>query len=359
LAVDGQDQSILVSGESGAGKTETVKILMSHLASVQAAALGLGESDYNDDSDTAKSLSQTFHQVSPIVQRVLDSNPLLEAFGNAKTVRNDNSSRFGKYLQLQFDAEDPDHAAYSGKAIPSCVLAGSKCEVYLLEKSRVVGHQEEERSFHIFYQLLATDEEEKAKIWSGLEGTDNESFLYVGYTDTDTIEGKTDAERFQLTKKALALIGVNEEKFIVLMRAMCIVLQLGNQMLEVDPNDEERSVITSTDELKELSELMGVDEESITKSLTERTVRARNEEFVVPLKADKATDSRDALGKEIYAKAFLWLVRTINDATCAEWNYDGDKKSKFALISLLDIFGKILTVASFLSLTASLLFSVY
>ena len=322
LAVDGQDQSILVSGESGAGKTETVKILMQHLASVQAAALGLET-----------------HEVSPIVQRVLDSNPLLEAFGNAKTVRNDNSSRFGKYLQLQFDAEDPDHAAYSGRAIPSCLLAGSKCEVYLLEKSRVVGHEEDERSYHVFYQLLAAPEEEKCAIWSGLEGTDNESFLYVGYTETDTIEGKADAERFALTREALALIGVKDEKFVMLMRAICVVLQLGNQVIETDPTDDERSVITSTDELKELSELMGVDEETITKSLTERTVRARNEAFIVPLKADQAKDSTDALAKEIYAKAFLWIVRNINDATAAEWNYDGDKKSVYGVIGLLDIFG--------------------
>lgn len=336
LAVDGQNQSILVSGESGAGKTETVKILMSHLASIQTQAnlVGLGDAGGHADHHHHQS-----DLVSPIVQRVLDSNPLLEAFGNAKTVRNDNSSRFGKYLQLQFETEDPDHAAYSGKAIPACVLAGSKCEVYLLEKSRVVGHEEDERSYHIFYQLLAADEEEKAAIWTGLEGGDNESFLYVGYTDTDTIEGKTDAERFLLTKRALALIGIKDDKFITLMRAICVVLQLGNQTLEPCPNDEERSIITSTVELKDLSTLMGVEEVTITKALTERTVRARNEEFTVPLKADQAKDSTDALAKEIYAKAFLWIVRNINDATAAEWNYDGDKNSGFGLIGLLDIFG--------------------
>ena len=117
-----------------------------------------------------------------IVQRVLDSNPLLEAFGNAKTVRNDNSSRFGKYIQLQFDGTNPELAQYtSGQSVPVAHLVGSKCEVYLLEKSRVISHAEGERTFHIFYQLLAAPEEQKNNIWNGLADTDNESFEYVGW----------------------------------------------------------------------------------------------------------------------------------------------------------------------------------
>jgi len=339
LAVEQQNQSILVSGESGAGKTETVKILMSHLASVQARGQeALSPTENDDDIVRTFSMEESFAS-SPIVQRVLDSNPLLEAFGNAKTVRNDNSSRFGKYIQLQFDVEDATMAAYSGKAIPACVLAGSKCEVYLLEKSRVVGHEEEERAYHVFYQLLAAPEDVKKELWEGLEGTDNESFAYVGWTDTDTIEGKTDAERFQLTVDALALVGVKDDKLHMLMRAICIVLQLGNLVFEPDENDEERADISSKEELEKLASLMGVEEEDIKNSLTLRTVRARNEEYKVPLNTVKAKDSCDAFAKEIYAKAFLWLVRTINDATCAEKNYDGDKTDDFGMIALLDIFG--------------------
>lgn len=337
LAVEGEDQSILVSGESGAGKTETVKILMNDLASVQQEAQGFsgGINQRNSSSKTGT----THGTSSVIVQRVLDSNPLLEAFGNAKTVRNDNSSRFGKYNQLQFHGEDPEAAAYCGKTLPSCILAGSKCEVYLLEKSRVVSHEEEERTFHIFYQLLAAPEDVKVDIWEGLADTDNESFAYVGYTETEIIEEKTDAERFQLTVDSLALVGIEGDKLKMLMRAICIVLQLGNIVFDPDPTDHDKSHITSVEDLEALAELMGIRQDDLVSALTLRTVRARNEEYKVPLNPDRARDSTDAFAKEIYAKTFLWLVRSINDATSAEKNYDGDKKDGFGIIGLLDIFG--------------------
>ena len=350
LAVEGEDQSILVSGESGAGKTETVKILMNDLATVQHEAQGITGVSSSSSSGSRKNKQQpntpttaakrTEHGTSSaIVQRVLDSNPLLEAFGNAKTVRNDNSSRFGKYIQLQFHGEDPEAAAYCGKTLPSCALAGSKCEVYLLEKSRVVSHEEEERTFHIFYQLLAAPEEVKLDIWEGLANTDNESFAYVGHTDTEVIEDKTDAERFQLTVDSLALVGVEGDKLKMLMRAICIVLQLGNIVFEPDPSDHDKSEVTSEEELDELADLMGIAKDDLVAALTLRTVRARNEEYKIPSNPERARDSTDAFAKEIYAKTFLWLVRTINDATCAEKNYEGDKSDGFGIIGLLDIFG--------------------
>mmetsp|Transcript_14165 Transcript_14165/g.20880 ORF Transcript_14165/g.20880 Transcript_14165/m.20880 type:complete len:1338 (+) Transcript_14165:175-4188(+) len=340
LAVDGINQSILVSGESGAGKTETVKILMSHLASVQAS-----HTDATPATDVKESKSS--FRTSPIVARVLDSNPLLEAFGNAKTIRNDNSSRFGKFIQLQFDTEDPIHASYAGKLIPSAVLAGSKCEVYLLEKSRVICHEEEERTYHIFYQLLAAPEEEKEEFWDGLVGTDNESFSYVGWTDTEVIEGKDDATRWNLTRQALGLVGVKGDRLKLLIRTICVVMQLGNLVFEPDPSNEEATVITSTEELDMLASLMGIDAMDIQLALTERTVTARNETFKVPLNDTKARDSCDAFAKEIYARIFHWLVRTINEATSAEKNYKEPlfpkQKKKlegvFGTIGLLDIFG--------------------
>jgi myosin V len=322
LASEGEDQSILVSGESGAGKTETVKILMGDIASVQQGPRG----------NIMESADQ-----STIVQRVLDSNPLLEAFGNAKTLRNDNSSRFGKYIQLQFDGADTTNlAALSARSVPPCKLVGSKCEVYLLEKSRVVSHVEEERTFHIFYQLLAAPEETKKEIWEGLADTDNESFEYVGWSETDTIEGKTDQERFQLTIESLKLIGVTGGTLTMLMRTLCIVLQLGN--LEFAAVDDDSSKIADQDEFEALVKLTGIGENDLRTALLLRNMEARSETFQVPLSAEFAKDSADAFAKEIYAKTFLWLVRTINDATCAEKNYE-KKSSGFGIIGLLDIFG--------------------
>ena len=370
LVRDQEDQSILVSGESGAGKTETVKILMHNLASIQEERNG-----------EKSKLSAKDQGNNVIVQRVLDSNPLLEAFGNATTLRNDNSSRFGKYLQLQYDVSSSTGGSFSksnsaAAGIGSATLAGSKCEVYLLEKSRVTHHHDSERTYHIFYQLLAAPEELKMAIWDGLENTDNESFCYVGPTEIDVIEGKTDAERFQLTLQALELIGVSGKILQMLLRAICVVLQLGN--LEFAPAQPESttemmrlgihnrpgnfgandgnydaSEISSVEELQELSELMGMNDidansnisNALKTALTVRNVEARGEVFAVPLTPEKAKESADAFAKEIYAKTFLWLVRTINDATCAEKNYRVNTATKlsptshFGIIGLLDIFG--------------------
>ncbi len=317
LAVGKRNQSILVSGESGAGKTETVKICMNHIATVQQ--------DPNEKTEA----------MSPVVQRILDSNPLLEAFGNAKTRRNDNSSRFGKYIMLQFAHITPKNSTDR----PRAALAGSTCEVYLLEKSRVVHHDDVERTYHIFYQLIGAPESMKSEIWKQLKGTTCESFAYVGKPPVDMIEGKKDGDHFHDTKAALELIGIKGESYLALFRAIAAVLQLGNLTFAPKPSNEEETVITSKKEFKDLVDLLGCDETILSKAFTERTITTRGEDFKVPLKADVAKESADAFAKEIYAKVFLWLVRTINDATCAENNYKGGSSMEYGLIGLLDIFG--------------------
>lgn len=351
-----QNQSILVSGESGAGKTETVKILLQHLASI------------SEGNSTAQNSHSTTHSV--VVQRVLDSNPLLEAFGNAQTLRNDNSSRFGKYLQLQFHS-------VGGGGKPK--LTGSHCQVYLLEKSRVVSHHlhddyndstdhSGERTFHIFYQLLAAPDAFKQVIWKdGLVGADNESFDYVGWTPTDTIEGISDADRFQLTLQSLQLMGVTGTSLKMLMRALCIVLQLGN--VEFSAVDDDSCDIAEEDEFQALVNLFLLQDENesstdssttkndtndtttnaqaqdvLRKALLRRTMHARSETFDVPLTADFAKDSADALAKEVYASTFLWLVRTINAATTSSSSTTTpssyhNNHSTTKTIGLLDIFG--------------------
>jgi myosin-5 len=319
LAFDGIDQSILVSGESGAGKTETVKIAMNHIASVQRGPAS---------ADTGE---------SAVVQRVLDSNPLLEAFGNAKTRRNDNSSRFGKYTQLQFDMGDASQREYRGRDKATCVLAGSKCDAYLLEKNRVTYHDPEERTYHIFYQIIAS--KDKARYWDKLAGVSNESFKFIGSTTTDTIEGMKDADHFNNTVRVLQEIGVEGDSLMTLMQAIIIVLQLGNITFKAQSGDEDKSEVLSKKDFSDLSELMCIPVEALENAFTERTMKTRNETYKVPLNPIVARESCEAFAREIYGRSFLWLVRAINDATCAEHNYKQGLMDDFGIIGLLDIFG--------------------
>lgn len=321
LAFDQQDQSILVSGESGAGKTETVKICMNHIASVQQG----------------RGVAAKGGSIDPVVRRVLESNPLLEAFGNAKTVRNDNSSRFGKYAQLQFNKSGANE--YDSSKI-TCKLVGSKCEAYLLEKNRVTAHEAAERTYHIFYQILSAPDAQKAKFWDKLKGTTFGDFKYVGDTKTTKIEGKTDAQHFEKTCETLELIGMGGDKLVMLMKAIIVVMQCGNLTFGSLGGDSDKSECTSKQELKDLANVMGVPEDALNMGFTERSMETRGEVYKVPLNAATAKDSADAFAKEVYGKLFLWLVRGINGATAAENNSKGsDNSGEFGIIGLLDIFG--------------------
>lgn len=370
LAVDDVHQSILVTGESGAGKTETVKIIMAHLASIQTNDDSMEDSMKEEDGDniTMRAIAEApsaesgpGHHIrhhprdNAVVRRVLDSNPLLEAFGNARTVRNDNSSRFGKYIRLQFDVEDATRAAYRGRAVPTCLLAGSYCETYLLEKSRVVGHELGERNYHVFYQLLAAPDEARAAIWDGLVDGGGAAYRYVddgsgtcsgtddGTDGATTIEGKTDGEKWQNTVDALDTIGIARDQVRTLMRAVCVVLQLGQLTFGADPDNEDGSVVSAAGELGRLAALLGVPAGDIARSLTYRTITAGKgggDSYTVPLRVDAARDGCDAFAKEVYARSFDWLVGAINAATRAEENYrHAAEVADFGIIGLLDIFG--------------------
>jgi myosin V len=322
LAFNQVDQSILVSGESGAGKTETVKIAMNHMASVQRGPITAGNDSFED----------------PVVNRVLQSNPLLESFGNAKTTRNDNSSRFGKYVQLQFDCSEIVPGQID-RSKSRCHLGGSKCEAYLLEKNRVTGHEEPERTYHIFYQILAAPEDQKKSFWSGLAGTTFDSFKFVGKTSTLQIEKRTDAQWFEETCDTLKLINLGGDKLVTLMRAITSVLQCGNLTFGPKGGDSDKSECTSKKELAGLADLMGISEPELELAFTERTMKTRNETYKVPLNTESAKNSCDAFAKEVYGKLFLWLVEGINEATRAENNYTKQNVGEFGIIGLLDIFG--------------------
>lgn len=291
LTTERIDQTILVTGESGAGKTETIKIVMNHLATVERSRPCWPQSD--------RVVSSEFG--SDTVNKVLQANPLFEAFGNAKTLRNDNSSRFGKFTQLQFDVETSDEAKRIGRSIPSCHLAGSKCITYLLEKSRVVCAAEGERTFHIFYQLLGAPEDEKRVIWEeGLVGASTLDFAYLNKTSPDDIDGLATPENWPDTVAALSTFGIHGDTFLNVARSLCIVLQLGN--IDFDAllqNGTERSVISSRGELEKLSSLLGVPAVEIESALTTRSMVTRGEEFTIFLKPNEAKDGCDALAKEV------------------------------------------------------------
>jgi len=320
----GRNQSILVSGESGGGKTEVCKQLMAHLAAI-ASADGDGKED------------------NSIVTKVLESSPLLESFGNAQTVRNDNSSRFGKFTQLQF------HQQAGRKPL----LVGSKCDTYLLEGSRVVHHSNGERTYHVFYQLLAAPEEVKAMV--GLSGKTVKDFRYMvcdhGGSKTSEIEGESDSVRFQATAHALSLIGLEAEEQEQLWGVLAGILHLGQIQFrgeEGTSGDEEARIKeASGDEsgcgalAQAAALLLGDGEEAaaLCKALCCRTVKTRTESYAVPMTPAQAADARDALAKGLYQRLFDWLVVRINASTCQGESEGRDSSAVTSTLGLLDIFG--------------------
>lgn len=299
LAHEGNNQAILVTGESGAGKTETIKIVMNHLATVERSRPLWPESDRSNNNEQGS---------EQVVNRVLHSNPLFESFGNAKTLRNDNSSRFGKFTQLLFDGESAEEAARGGRSIPSCHLVGSKCITYLLEKSRVVNVSDGERTYHIFYQLIGAPAEAKQSIWSeGLVGAETSDFGYLS-TSAGSIDGLASGNNWDETVESLSIFGIDGDLLRNLMRSLCVILQLGNITFESEFVDgEERSHISSTEALLKLAALLGVSEADIETSMIKRFMVTRGEEFTISLKANEAKDSCDALAKEIYARVRTYL----------------------------------------------------
>jgi len=332
---EGRDQAILVSGESGAGKTETVKIVMTHLASIGTTA-GAAAAGGGGGKGEAATL-ETSPENADVVKKILESNPLFEAFGNAKTLRNDNSSRFGKFTKLHFHApEGSPRAVMRGREVPIPMLAGSTFETYLLEKSRVTSHDDGERTYHFFYQLLAAPDEDKGQFWDGLKGASAESFQYVGASES--IEEQSDADAWEDTKTALGDFGFEGDKLNTFMRAVCVVLQLGNLLFGPDATEgDDGSVIANPDELDKLSSLVGITSEKLTEALTTRVVKTMGEEITVRLTPVAAKDGCDALAKEIYAHVFQSLVDTINKSTSPPVGIAGS--SGVRSISILDMFG--------------------
>ena len=305
-----KSQSILISGESGAGKTESTKIVMSYLTTLG----GMGQE------------AQKEGELS-VMERVLQSNPVLEAFGNARTLRNDNSSRFGKFIELGFS-----RAGH---------LMGAKVQTYLLEKVRIAFHASGERNYHIFYQLLrGASEEQKARYM--LSGADSgglelpNCFHLTKQGGAPQLREYTDEQSFPYTLKAMRALGWSEETIDGVLSLIAGLLHLGQTEFSTVASDsgQDSVGIEDMDSLGKTCSLLGVDIDKMQQALTKRLVVARGEEIKTDLTVEKATEARDALAKTIYGALFLWVVDQVNQSI--KWENDEEIRSS---VGVLDIFG--------------------
>uniref|UniRef100_A0A0D3FRP1 Myosin motor domain-containing protein n=1 Tax=Oryza barthii TaxID=65489 RepID=A0A0D3FRP1_9ORYZ len=288
-------QAILVSGESGAGKTESTKMLMQYLAFMGGKAQAEGRS---------------------VQQQILESNPVLEAFGNAKTVRNNNSSRFGKFVEIQFD----DNGKISGAAI----------RTYLLERSRVCQISDPERNYHCFYMLCAAPSEDCKKYKLG----EAKTFHYLNQSNCIELDGLDDSKEYTDTRRAMSIVGISSDEQDAIFRVVAAILHLGNvefaEGSEADssmPKDEK-----SQFHLRTAAELFMCDEKGLEESLCKRVMATRGESITKNLDPRAAALSRDALSRIVYSRLFDWLVNKINSSI----GQDPDSK---ILIGVLDIYG--------------------
>ncbi|KAK0148518.1 Unconventional myosin-Ih [Merluccius polli] len=287
------DHFILISGESGAGKTEASKKILQYYAfSCPSTA-----------------------RLNSVRDKMLMSNPVLEAFGNAKTLKNDNSSRFGKYMDIQFNSE--------GEAVGGHILN------YLLEKSRVVHQNHGERNFHIFYQLVEGGDEALLR-QLGLE-KDCLYYNYLTQGECAIVSSITDKTDWKTVKNALKVIEVNESDTSDLFGVVASVLHLGN--VEFDPDSRGYASLNNNTELRWVSTLLGVSAQTLQEGLTFRKIETQNDQVFSPFTIDHAVYVRDALAKAIYGRTFTWLVHQVNESL------ENKDETKMAVIGLLDIYG--------------------
>ncbi|XP_039559109.1 unconventional myosin-Ia isoform X1 [Passer montanus] len=291
-----RDQCILITGESGAGKTEASKLVMSYVAAVSSK----GE------------------EVNKVKEQLLQSNPVLEAFGNAKTVRNDNSSRFGKYMDIEFD--------FKGEPL------GGVISNYLLEKSRIVRHVKGERNFHIFYQLLAGASPQLLQQLKLRQDCGHYGYLN---REGSSLPGMDDAANFHAMQDAMRVIGFSPAEVTELLEVTAVVLKLGNVQLSssFQASGMEACSISDPQELREVCELIGLEPGALERALCSRTVKARDETVLTSLTVPQGYYGRDALAKNIYSRLFDWLVNRIN----ASIQVKSDKQRK--VMGVLDIYG--------------------
>ncbi|KAI9224208.1 P-loop containing nucleoside triphosphate hydrolase protein [Blastocladiella britannica] len=317
-----EDQCVLITGESGAGKTEASKIFMKYIASVTGNTEG----------------------VKKITDRLLLANPILEAFGNAKTRMNENSSRFGKYMELEFD--------FRGQPI------GGRITTYLLEKSRVSSHSAGERSFHVFYQVLQAPSAQREE-WGLTTKPADYQYLAAGEHRITSVD---DGVEYKQLVKALTDLGMPASSQHNVFSIIAGVLHLGNvHFEEVSPQDlptqtanvasansgaaaSPGSKVTALTRpaLVRAAALLGSTETALESALTRRLVTdkaVKGEDMVVPLICEKAEEARDAMARAVYGRLFMWVVEWINDRISSQSTTASNSGKRPRVIGVLDIFG--------------------
>ncbi|XP_026057844.1 unconventional myosin-IXAb isoform X3 [Carassius auratus] len=309
-----RNQCIVISGESGSGKTQSTNFLIHHLTALSQKGFASG-----------------------VEQIILGAGPVLEAFGNAKTAHNNNSSRFGKFIQVNYQE--------------SGTVRGAYVEKYLLEKSRLVYQEHNERNYHVFYYLLAGASEEERKAFHLLKP---EEYHYLNqitkkvhrqhwgnYCETEldcfTVEGedlKHDFERLQLAMEMVGFLPSTRKQIFSLLSA---ILLLGNIRYKKKTNRDDSIDISNPEVLPIVSELLEVKEEMLFEALTTRKTVTVGERLIVPYKLAEAGTVRDSMAKSLYGALFDWIVFRTNHALL--YNKDLEDSDKILSIGVLDIFG--------------------
>ncbi|XP_043945099.1 myosin-11 isoform X2 [Protopterus annectens] len=304
---DREDQSILCTGESGAGKTENTKKVIQYLAVVASSHKGK-----KDTSITGE-----------LEKQLLQANPILEAFGNAKTVKNDNSSRFGKFIRINFDVTG--------------YIVGANIETYLLEKSRAIRQAKDERAFHIFYYLIC-GAGEKLRNELLLENFNDYRFLSNGYVP---IPSQKDDEMFVETLEAMAIMGFTDEEQTAMLKVVSSVLQLGNIVFKKERNNDQASMPDDTVAQK-VCHLSGINVTDFTRAILTPRIKVGRDVVQKAQTKEQADFAVEALAKATYERLFLWLLSRVNKAL------DKTKRQGASFLGILDIAGfEIFEVNSF------------
>ncbi|XP_016304575.1 myosin-10-like isoform X3 [Sinocyclocheilus anshuiensis] len=311
---DREDQSILCTGESGAGKTENTKKVIQYLAHVASSHKGKKDHNIPPESPKAVKLQNGILFYGELERQLLQANPILESFGNAKTVKNDNSSRFGKFIRINFDVTG--------------YIVGANIETYLLEKSRAIRQAKDERTFHVFYQLLAgAGEHLRSDLL--LEGFNNYRFLSNGNIP---IPGRQDKDNFQETMEAMHIMSFSHDEILSMLKVVSAVLQFGNIVFKKERNTDQASMPENTAAQK-LCHLLGINVMEFTRAILSPRIKVGRDYVQKAQTKEQADFAVEALAKATYERLFRWLVHRINKAL------DRTKRQGASFIGILDIAG--------------------